>query len=155
MDEEKKKKNYTPHAALIKGRAYCAYQERCQQEVRTKLYDWGLYPKEVESIIATLIEENFLNEERFAKLYAGGKFRIKKWGKIKIKIELKKRKISEYCIRQAMKEINDKDYFSTLRKIIASKLKNKKSKIEIHKAVRFALAKGFEASLVWDILGKD
>ena len=79
MEAQKKKKNYTPAVALVKGRAYCAYQERCQQEVRTKLYEWGLYPKEVENVLAKLIEENFLNEERFAKMYSGGKFRIKKW----------------------------------------------------------------------------
>lgn len=159
MDEQNKKKNYTPGVALVKGRSYCAYQERCQQEVRNKLYEWGLYPKDVENIIAKLIVENFLNEERFAKQYAGGKFRIKKWGRVKIKIELKRRNISDYCIRQAMKEIDDKNYFFTLKKILLSKLKNlpagktgKKSKFEIHKAGRFAIGKGYESDIVWDVL---
>src|SRR5688500_741234 len=100
--------------ALIKARNYCAYQERCQQEVRDKLYEWGLWPEAVENIIVELITDNFLNEERFATTFAGGKFRIKKWGRVKIKLELKKRKISEYCIKQAMKEIDEKDYLKTL-----------------------------------------
>src|SRR5687767_2477337 len=88
---------------LAKAQKYCAYQERCQQEVRSKLYGWGLWKEAVEGIIAELINENFINEERFAIAFAGGKFRIKKWGKTKIKLELKKRDISDYCIKQALK----------------------------------------------------
>src|ERR1017187_9401155 len=110
MTETKQKKKLSPNEALIKAQLFCAYQERCQQEMRDKLYSWGLYPDAVENIIAGLITGNYLNEERFAKSYAGGKFRIKKWGRIKIKIELKKRKISEYCIKRAMEEINNRDY---------------------------------------------
>lgn len=118
FDEEHKKKiRITDEKlALRKAESYCAYQERCQQEVRDKLYEWGLWKNAVENIIAKLIQDNFLNEERFAKAYAGGKFRIKKWGKVKIKLELKKRKISDYCIRQAMKEIDGPDYEKELKK---------------------------------------
>jgi regulatory protein len=124
--ENKPKKKLTPQQALIKAQQTCAYQERCQQEMRDKLYEWGLYPNEVENIIADLISENFLNEERFAKAYAGGKFRIKKWGKVKIKIELKKRKISDYCIRKAMEEIPDKEYIAALKQLIEKKIKRSK-----------------------------
>jgi regulatory protein len=102
FEEKKPKKKLTPNQALIKAQMSCAYQERCQQEIRDKLYEWGLHSNEVENIIADLISTNFLNEERFAKAFAGGKFRIKKWGKVKIKIELKKRKISDYCIRKGL-----------------------------------------------------
>ena len=94
MEHEPKKKKLTPQQAVIKAQMSCAYQERCQQEMRDKLYEWGLYSNDVENIIANLISDGYLNEERFAKAFAGGKFRIKKWGRIRIKLELKKRKIS-------------------------------------------------------------
>src|SRR5437016_5568769 len=124
MDEQTKpKKKLTPNQALSKAQLSCAYQERCQQEMRDKLYEWGLFSDAVESIIANLISDNYLNEERFAKAYAGGKFRIKKWGRIKIKIELKKRKISDYCIRKAMEEIEEVEYIKTLNALIAKKSK--------------------------------
>lgn len=156
MFEEKKiKKKLTPAQALLKAQASCAYQERCQQEMRDKLYEWGLYSDAVENIIATLITDNFLNEERFAKSYAGGKFRIKKWGKIKIKIELKKRKISEYCIKKAMQEIPDKDYIATINQLIAKKskeMKGGKLQVRNYKIAQYIMSKGFEGDLVWDIL---
>ncbi len=92
LEQLKKPKVYTQKQALIKAESYCAYQERCQQEVRDKLYSWGLHEVQVENVIAELIASNFINEERFAKAYAGGKFRIKKWGRVKISIaKLKKR----------------------------------------------------------------
>lgn len=159
MEEfEKPKKKLTPNQATIKAQNSCAYQERCQQEMRDKLYEWGLYSTDVENIIANLISDNFLNEERFAKAFAGGKFRIKKWGRIKIKIELKKRKISDYCIKKGMQEIDEKDYSKTLNAIITKKLKeNPKGKIQIrhYKVAQYAISRGFEGDLVWDILKGD
>ena len=92
---------------LEKARKYCTYQERSQQEVRDKLYEWGLHRNEVELGIATLVSENYLNEQRFAIAYAGGKFRMKGWGRIKIKLALKQKKVSDYCIRKALDEIID------------------------------------------------
>ncbi len=153
--ESKPKKKLTPQQALIKAQQTCAYQERCQQEMRDKLYEWGLYPNEVENIIVDLISENFLNEERFAKAYAGGKFRIKKWGKVKIKIELKKRKISDYCIRKAMGEIPDKEYIAALEQLIEKKskeVKEKKTEVRNYKIAQYVISRGFEADLVWDVL---
>ncbi len=153
--ETKPKKKLTPQQALLKAQQTCAYQERCQQEMRDKLYEWGLYSNDVENIIANLITDNFLNEERFAKTYAGGKFRIKKWGRVKIKIELKKRKISDYCIRKAMQEIPDKDYTHTLEQLIAKKskeVKDKKPEVRNYKIAQYAISRGFEGDLVWDIL---
>lgn len=155
FEEKKPKKKLTPNQALIKAQMSCAYQERCQQEMRDKLYEWGLHSNEVENIIADLISTNFLNEERFAKAFAGGKFRIKKWGKVKIKIELKKRKISDYCIRKGLAEIDDKEYISTLKDVISKKLKeNSKGKIQIrnYKAAQYAQSRGFEGDLIWDII---
>lgn len=153
--EEKKKKKFTPAQAILKAEAYCAYQERCQQEVRDKLYEWGLFPDAVESIIAKLISDNFLNEERFAKAYAGGKFRIKKWGRIKIKLELKKRKISDYCIKQAMKEINEDAYLETLKQLIEKKskdIKGGKEHIRHFKIANYIASRGFENDLIWEVL---
>jgi regulatory protein len=158
FEEKKPKKKLTPNQALIKAQMSCAYQERCQQEIRDKLYEWGLHSNEVENIIADLISTNFLNEERFAKAFAGGKFRIKKWGKVKIKIELKKRKISDYCIRKGLAEIDDKEYINTLKDVISKKLKeNSKEKIQIrnYKAAQYAQSRGFEGDLIWDIIKQE
>ena len=159
FEEKKPKKKLTPNQATIKAQLSCAYQERCQQEMRDKLYEWGLFSNDVENIIANLISDNFLNEERFAKAYAGGKFRIKKWGRIKIRIELKKRKISDYCIRKGMLEIEESDYLKILKEIIAKKLKEtNKGKIQIrnYKAAQYAISRGFESDLVWEnIKGKE
>lgn len=151
-------KKLSPDEALLKAQSYCAYQERCQQEVRDKLYNWGLWQDVVEKTIALLINDNYLNEERFAKTFAGGKFRIKKWGRVKIKIELKKRKVSEYCIKQALKEINDKAYLVTLKKLIADQSKKIKPKSSIkHNYLlgQYAISKGYEADLVWDVVKKN
>ena len=158
LEEKTVKKKLTPTQALLKAQQSCAYQERCQQEMRDKLYEWGLYPDAVENIIADLITDNFLNEERFAKAYAGGKFRIKKWGKIKIKIELKKRKISEYCIKKAMEEISDKEYIATINQLITKKskeIKGGKPQVRNYKIAQYIASKGFEQNLIWDILRTD
>ena len=89
---------------------YCAYQERSHREVKTKLLELGARGLELENIIVELISQNYLNEERFAKAFAGGKFRTKKWGKVKIIQELKKHFLSDYVIKKAIKEISDDDY---------------------------------------------
>jgi regulatory protein len=156
--ETQKKKKFTPSQAALKAEHYCAYQERCQQEMRNKLYEWGLFPDAVESIIAKLITDNFLNEERFAKAYAGGKFRIKKWGRIKIKLELKKRQISDYCIKKAMQEINENAYMETLKQLIEKKekdIKDKKSHIRQFKIANYIASRGFENDLIWSVLKKE
>ena len=92
--------SFTPQQALQKIKHYCAYQERCHSEVKEKLYGVGLRKNEVDEIISTLIEENYLNEERFAIQFAGGHFRIKNWGRVKIKYELKQKQVSDYCIKK-------------------------------------------------------
>ena len=117
--------------AIQRIRHYCAYQERSQQEVRDKLYELGMSKSEVEEIISDLISENFLNEERFAQQFAGGHFRIKQWGRIKIKYELKKKNVSEYCIKKALAAINMSDYFATLSKLADIKFRSLKSEKNI------------------------
>lgn len=155
FEKKQAQKITDPHLALVKMQSWCAYQERCQQETRDKLYDLGLWPEAVESIIAKLIEENFLNEERFACSFARGKFNIKKWGRIKIKQELKQKRISEYCLKKALQEINGDDYLNTLIKLIDNKrqLIKEKSPIKLqYKLMNYALSKGYERDLIMDVL---
>ena len=104
------KQTFTPDQALPKAKHYCAYQERCHSEVKDKLYSFGLNKKEVEQILSQLIEENYLNEERFAIQFAGGRFRIKQWGRVKIKYELKQKQVSEYSIKKALEQIKETEY---------------------------------------------
>src|SRR6187401_2447386 len=97
-------KNIGTEKALQKIKHYCAYQERSHYEVKEKLYSFGLYKNEVELLLSQLVEENYLNEERYAIAFAGGKFRIKQWGRVKIKYELKQKQVSEYSIKKALKQ---------------------------------------------------
>ncbi len=142
-------KYYSKEVALEKLKSYCAYQERCHSEVRTKLLEMNVFGDTLEEIIATLIEENFLNEERFATQFTLGKFRIKKWGKVRIKQELKLRKISDYCIRTAMTQIEDEDYIQTLRHWIEKEKSLDDSPKEKFRLANFLLRKGFESELIW------
>lgn len=143
---------FTPEQSLPKIKQYCAYQERCHAEVRDKLYSFGLNKKEVEEIISILITENYLNEERFAIHFAGGKFRMKQWGKVKIKQALKFKKVSDYCIRKALKEIDTKEYERVFEKLVEQKLKTLKSEknifIKKRKLQDFLLQRGFESTAV-------
>ncbi len=145
------KKYLTKEQALQKLKHYCAYQERCHHEVKEKLYTLGVWKKEHDEIIATLIEENYLNEERFAIAFAGGRFRIKQWGRVKIKYELKQKQVSEYCIKKALKQIDEDDYLKVLDKLAKAKyalLKNEQYLVRKKKTMDYLMAKGFEAELI-------
>lgn len=155
MDFESRKKTYTPHQARLKIESYCAYQERAQQEVRDKLYEWGVYELDVENIIADLISNNFLNEERFAKAYVRGKFRMKDWGKIKIKMHLKAKRISEPLIKIAFKEIDYDEYIAKLDELIQKKSGSNPTKLSLSdkaKLIRFLQSKGYENDLIFSRL---
>ncbi len=146
-----------PHIALIKMQSWCAYQERCQKDVRDKLYELGMWTEAVENIIARLIEDNFLNEERFSVAYARGKFVIKKWGRIKIKQELKQKRVGDYCLKKALQQIDETEYLETLKKILDAKRKliKEKSPIKLnYKLMNYALSKGYEKDIVFDILNQ-
>lgn len=148
-------KKLTPLMATVKIQNWCTYQERSQQETRTKLYEYGLKTEEIENCIAELIQGNFLNEERFAATFASGKFRIKKWGRIKIKIELKQRKISDYCINMALKKIDATEYFATLEKVLEKKTREEKETNKIkkkYKIIKYAMSRGYEQDLILDAL---
>ena len=140
---------------LLKAQRYCQYQERSQQEVRNRLLLWGCRGQELESIIATLIDEGFLKEERFANAYAGGKFRIKKWGRIRIRSELRKKHVSEPLIKNALSSIPESDYRKTLMQVINKRNANLKDPDEWKRKnniARYAISRGFEPELVWEIL---
>lgn len=155
-DEEKtRKKVYTVRQGKLKAENYCAYQERAQQEVRDKLYEWGLHQDEVEGIIADLISEDFINEERFSKSYAVGKFRMKGWGKVKIRRHLKLKRISEPLIKIALAEIDLEEYTNRLEEIILKKKQEYSVELtyaEKAKLIRFLQMRGFENDLIFSIL---
>lgn len=148
--------HFTPEQSVPKIKQYCAYQERCHSEVRDKLYSFGLNKMEVEEIISILISENYLNEERFAIHYAGGKFRMKQWGKNKIKQSLKQKQVSDYCIKKALKEINGQEYEKVFLKLAEQKLKTLKSEknifIKKRKLQDFLLMKGYEIEWVREVV---
>ena len=135
---------------------YCKYQERCHSEVRNKLFELGLNSSEAEEQLAKLIETGVLNEERYAKAFAGGKFRMKQWGREKIRQQLKLRKISDYCIKKALSEIDEQDYDDTLQKITFKKLTEiKGDRNELSrkaKLYRFLVQKGYERDIVINIV---
>jgi regulatory protein len=130
MDQPKTNKITDEKVALAKAEHYCAYQERSQQEVRDKLYEWGLYTNIVENIIIQLIAGNFINEERFANAYVRGKFNQKGWGKNKIKQGLKFKRVSDVLIKKALNNLYKRKY----------------------KLQQYALGRGYENDLIADVL---
>lgn len=152
MENKKPNKKHTVKEAWGKILRFCVYQERTQQHVRDKLYELGLYGDDVENTIIRLSQENFINEERFAKAYCSGKFRQNKWGKNKILQGLKNEKISTYCIKKGMAEIDADDYEKTLTKLFIQKWESEKEKNELkkkYKVANFLISKGYENDLVW------
>src|SRR6185295_8257173 len=153
--ESKPGKKISPSEAFVKASQYCAFQERSHDEVRNKLYTYGLYKNDVEEIITRLITDGFLNEERFAKAFAGGKFRIKKWGRNKIAHELEFHKVTSRCIQKGLDEIDPTEYKKTLTRLLKTKLAQlNESNVfrKRDKAARFVIGKGYEPELVWKLL---
>jgi len=149
------KKVLTPNQALEKIKYFCAYQERCHKEVTEKLHGFGIYGKDLEQIIATLIEENYLNEERFAIAFAGGKFRVKQWGRQKIKHELKLRGVSNYCINMALAEIDEESYIATLIAETRKKWESLRKEVDYSRQARtnvYLLMKGYEQHLIIEVI---
>ncbi|MDX5419437.1 MAG: RecX family transcriptional regulator [Hymenobacteraceae bacterium] len=157
MERQKKQKTYTPKEALIKAAAYCAYQERTQQEVRTKLYTYGLEPDDVEEIIVRLGQEKMLDEERYAQAYVRGKYGLKKWGRRKITQGLKAKGISDYCIKQGLKEIDYEVYEQNLQQLLEKKNATEKEKNPFtrrQKLTYYLMSKGYESDLVQEAIKK-
>ncbi|WP_298489242.1 regulatory protein RecX [uncultured Maribacter sp.] len=148
-------KFYTLTEATKKLESFCAYQDRCHREVETKLRDMGMIPEATNQIIGHLIQENYLNEERFAKSFARGKFRIKKWGKNRIVNELKQRQITKYNITIALKEIEQEDYIETfdiLAKKRLSQIRETNIQQRKKKLADYLLYRGWESHLVYEKL---
>ncbi len=149
------KKRLTPAEALSKALKYCAYQERSHLEVKRKLYSYGLYSSDVDEMLSKLITEGFLNEERFAKAFAGGKFRIKKWGRNKILHELESQGLTKRCIEMGLKELDSITYKETLTDLIQKKVSNSTEQNLFKKRdsiARYAIGKGYEPELVWQLV---
>ncbi|TCD26156.1 RecX family transcriptional regulator [Pedobacter psychrodurus] len=141
--------------AQVKAEHFCVYQERSQKEVRYKLVEWGMRGDELEEIISELILNNFLNEERFAKSYASGKFNIKHWGRVKIKQGLKLKGVPDKILQKAIYSINDDDYLQTIEKLAskkASTLNENDPFKRKNKLMSYLQAKGFETDLILLVL---
>jgi regulatory protein len=148
-----KKKTYTKEQVYQKLLHYCTYQERSHNEVKEKARSLGMRKTETDNLTARLIEEDCLNEERYAKAFAGGKFRIKQWGRVKIKAALKQKQISSYCISSALNEIDENKYRETLHRLAGKRWNEIKGPgvnlfVKMTKTRDFLLLKGYEASLV-------
>lgn len=146
-------KKLTKEQAHQKLKHYCAYQERSHSEVKEKAYSFGLRETEVEELLSELIQEDYLNEERFAIAFAGGKFRMKQWGKVKIKYELKQRQVSEYNIRRALKEIEEEAYQKTFQQVATKRWNSIKGAgvnhfVKMSKTRDYLIQKGYEMELV-------
>ena len=149
------KQKYSYRQALLKAERYCAYQERSSRELKDKLLEWELSESQIEEIINCLTEDNYLNEERFAKSFVRGKFRIKRWGRLKIKQELRKKYIADSLIKLALQEINDDEYINTIQFLASKKskeIKDSNAVIKKHKVIRFLVSRGFEQDIALDVL---
>jgi len=147
-----KKTNQPSADAKLKIYKYCAYQERTHLEVRNKLFEYGLTSDEVDVILTQLINDGYLNEERFAKTFAGGKFRMKGWGRMRITHELDAKGLTKNCIQLGLKEIDQTEYEKTLETLLKKKsaaVHEDDEYVRRDKIARYAIQKGFEPELVW------
>jgi regulatory protein len=148
--------NIGEEVARTRIRKFCDYRERNHREVRDKLYSFGLYPGQVENMLSELVQENILNEERYASAFARGKFRTRHWGKVKITYELRQQQVSAYCIKKALKELDEEEYLSVLKKLAADKhevlRKEKNAAIKKQKLYRYLLQKGYESQHIQKII---
>lgn len=147
------KKTYTLQEATKKLEHYCAYQERCHKEVVQKLTNMHMIPEAIDVIVVHLIQHNFLNEERFAKTFVSGKFKIKNWGKRRLAFELKQKDVSKVNINQALTEISDEEYigvFNDLAEKKANSIKENNLFKKKKKFVDYFLYRGWESHLVYD-----
>lgn len=148
-------KTYTLEEAKRSLEQFCVYRERCHKEVENKLREMRMIPEAQEVILMHLMEHDFLNEERFARAFARGKFNIKKWGRIRIKKELQIRDLSDYNIKNALQEIDENEYLFTLNQLAIKKvalLKESDPYKKRHKLTQYLLSKGFESNLVFELI---
>ena len=157
MEQQRPKKILDLALAREKIRSYCAYQERNQREVKQKLLSYGLLPYIADEILMELIQDGFLNEERYAQAFARGKVNIKGWGRKKIEMELKMRGISAPCIAKALSEIDTDNYSAKLTSLAQKKwdsLKDGRIDIRKQKVINYLLGKGYIYQEVEEVLNK-
>lgn len=149
-----KNKSYSVDEALARMQSYCAYRDRCHMEVDQKLKEMRMIPQACEIIISKLIEDDFLNETRFAQSFARGKFRIKHWGKTRIIRELKQRQMSDYNIKKALKEIDEEDYIKSFHNLADRRLKQLENETDYHRKrrrfVSYLQYRGWETTLIFE-----
>ena len=146
-------KTYTVDQAQKRLEHYCAYQERCHKEVNQKLYEMKMIPEARDKIIVHLLQHNFLNEERFAKAFVRGKFRIKKWGKQRLQLELKRKDINKTIITIALKEIDIDEYFNTFNELALKRvemIRETNAQKKRKKLADYLFYRGWESQLVYD-----
>jgi len=146
-------KVYTVNEAQKRLEHYCAYQERCHKEVTQKLYDMKMIPEARDQIIVHLLQHNFLNEERFAKAFVRGKFRIKKWGKQRLQLELRRKDINKTLINIALKEIDNDEYYDTFNSLAERKLetiREPNAQKKRKKLADYLFYRGWESEMVYD-----
>jgi regulatory protein len=144
-------KRLSKEEALRKIKNYCSYQERSHKEVKEKLYSFGLFRSEIDEIISNMIENNYLNEERFARQFAGGKFRMKQWGRRKIQYELQQKGVNKLNIKFGLKEIEEEEYLKVLKKLASKKweeLSAEQYLVRQGKTINYLLQKGYEQDLI-------
>ena len=152
---EKSKKFISGTEAYSKITKWCAYQERAQQEVRDKLYDFGLHKEEVEQLLTRIISEGFVNEERFAISFANGKLNQLGWGRVKIRYALKAKKVSDYCIKKAISSLDENKYIQILEDAFYKRNKMEKEKHPLkrkYKLMSYLASRGFEQDLIATII---
>ncbi|GAB2948586.1 regulatory protein RecX [Hymenobacter coalescens] len=159
MDDHgpRKRKTYTPGEALQKIAAYCAYQERSHREVETELRGYGLDEDEAAEIMMRLVREKLLDDERFARSFVRGKHRLKKWGRRRIRLELKQRGLSEFCIKAGLSEIDGDEYYQNLKELLEKKNaleKESNPHKRRQKLTAYATQKGYEGEFIQDALGE-
>lgn len=145
-------KAYSIKEATKKLEGYCAYQERCHKEVVNKLREMRMIPDAIDQIVVHLIKNDYLNEERFARSFARGKFSIKKWGRKRIILELKQRDISRFNIKTALKEIDQDAYLETFDQLADKRLAQITEKNRLKRRKKLAdylLYRGWESDLVY------
>tara|TARA_B100000683_G_scaffold275182_1_gene325171 strand:+ start:9855 stop:10325 length:471 start_codon:yes stop_codon:yes gene_type:complete len=153
-----KNKAYNIKEVTDRIQSFCALQDRCQWEVEKKMREWGVEEDIIKNILTDLILEKFIDEQRFSESFCRGKFRIKRWGKLKIKNELKIRKISTSCINKGLDQILDKEYYSVLKELYEKKknsLKDKNQFIQKGKIIKYLQQKGYENDLIWELINRD
>jgi regulatory protein len=154
---EKSKKFISGTEAYSKITKWCAYQERAQQEVRDKLYDFGLHKEEVEQLLTRIISEGFVNEERFAISFANGKLNQLGWGRVKIRYALKAKKVSDYCIKKAINSLDENKYIQILEDAFHKRNKMEKEKHPLkrkYKLMSYLASRGFEQDLIATIINE-